>query len=317
MADCYHTPIMLDEVMAFLRPERGGIFIDGTLGGGGHSEAILRRLPCGGRLYGIDRDSDALLAAGKRLASFENFKAIKGNFFEMSRLLRAEHIDGADGILLDLGVSSHQLDDGKRGFSYNADAKLDMRMDKSQPFSAYDVVNTYSSRQLCEIIRSYGEERFASRIANAICSERDKRPIETTTELAELVKRAIPAATRRDGPHPARRTFQAIRIEVNGELAGLKKAITDAIDFLNPNGVISIISFHSLEARIVKTTLRELANPCTCPKNSPVCVCGKKPIVRLMTGKPITAGQAELESNPRARSAELRAAIKLITEGGD
>lgn len=317
MIDCYHVPILFDEVMKLLSPERGGIFVDGTLGGGGHSEGILERLPKYGRLYGIDRDDDALLEAGRRLSKYPNFTAVKGNFFDMRSLLAAYGVTGADGILLDLGVSSHQLDDGERGFSYGTNARLDMRMDKTQAFSAYDVVNGYSSKQLYEIIRDYGEERFASRIANAIVSERDKHPIETTTELAAIIKRAIPAATRRDGPHPARRTFQAIRIEVNGELAGLEKAIRDAVEFLNPGGVIAIISFHSLEARIVKTTFRTLANPCTCPKSAPVCICGRKPSVELLTGKPITASDIELENNPRSRSAELRAARKLITERGE
>lgn len=317
MISCYHVPIMFDEVMELLSPERGGIFVDGTLGGGGHSEGILERLPESGRLFGIDRDGDALREAGGRLSRYPNFTAVKGNFFDMRSLLASYGITGADGILLDLGVSSHQLDDGERGFSYGADAKLDMRMDRSQAFSAYDVVNGYSSKQLCEIIRDYGEERFAGRIANAIVSERKKRPIETTTELAAIIKKAIPAAARRDGPHPARRTFQAIRIEVNGELAELEKAIRDAVEFLNPGGVIAIISFHSLEARIVKTTFKTLANPCTCPKSAPVCICGKKPTVELLTGKPIKASGTEIENNPRSRSAELRAARKLITERGE
>ncbi len=316
MVDTYHVPIMFDEVMQLLHPERGGIFVDGTLGGGGHSAGILERLPVGSKLFGIDRDDEALASAGARLSGYEGFTPIKGNFFNMKTLMRSAGIKCVDGILLDLGVSSHQLDAGERGFSYSFDAKLDMRMDQSQPFSAYDVVNGYTSKQLFETIRNYGEERFSSRIANAIVAAREKHPITTTTELAAIIKAAIPAAARRDGPHPARRTFQAIRIEVNCELNGLESAIEDAVDLLSPNGVIAIISFHSLEARIVKTTLRRLANPCTCPSNAPVCICGKKPIVKLLTGKPITASNAELESNPRARSAELRAASKLIIEGG-
>ena len=316
MADTYHVPIMLSEVIELLSPERGGIFVDGTLGGGGHSQGILSRLPEGSSLYGIDRDDDALEAAGYRLRDYSAFKPIKGNFFNMKALLSSQGVTGVDGILLDLGVSSHQLDDGSRGFSYGIDAPLDMRMDRTQNFSAYDVVNGYSSKRLFEIIRDYGEERFSSRIANSIVAAREKHPIKTTAELSEIIKAAIPAAARREGPHPAKRTFQAIRIEVNGELNGLENAVTDAVDLLNPDGVIAIISFHSLEARIVKTTFRRLANPCTCPKDAPLCICGKKPIVRLLTGKPITASDAELESNPRARSAELRGAVKLIPEGG-
>ncbi len=316
MADTYHVPIMPDEVMRLIKPERGGIFVDGTLGGGGHSERMLEMLPKDSMLYGIDRDDDALNSAGARLAKYPNFVPIKGNFFDMNSLLRARGVNGVDGILLDLGVSSHQLDDGERGFSYGQDAILDMRMDRTQAFSALDVVNGYSYKQLYDVIHNYGEERFSSRIANAIISAREKHPITGTTELSEIIKSAIPAPARRGGPHPAKRTFQAIRIEVNGELKGLEDAIRSAIDLLNPSGIIAILSFHSLEARIVKTTLRSLASPCICPKDIPVCVCGRKPIVKLITGKPITAGESELTANPRSRSAELRAALKLITTGG-
>lgn len=314
MDEFYHQPIMVSQVIDLLNPKRGGVFVDGTLGGGGHSKYILDDLPDGSRLIGIDRDDDALAAAGKRLGHNPSFKAVKGNFFNMKEIIRSEGFDGVDGILLDLGVSSHQLDEGKRGFSYGIDAPLDMRMDKQQDFSAYDVVNGYSVPQLNEVIRNYGEERFSLRISKAIETARAKSPIRTTGELSDIIKSAIPAATRRDGPHPAKRTFQAIRIEVNGELDGLQKAITDAIDLLNPNGVIAIISFHSLEARIVKTTFRSLANPCTCSKDAPICVCGRKPIIKLLTTKPITADTAELTSNPRSRSAELRGAIKLILQ---
>lgn len=315
MADTYHVPIMPDEVMRLIKPERGGIFVDGTLGGGGHSERMLEMLPKDSMLYGIDRDDDALASAGARLAEYTNFVPIKGNFFDMSALLHERGVNGVDGILLDLGVSSHQLDDGERGFSYGQDAMLDMRMDRTQAFSALDVVNGYSYKQLYDVIHNYGEERFSSRIANAIIAAREKHPITGTAELSEIIKNAIPAPARRGGPHPAKRTFQAIRIEVNGELNGLGDAIRSAIDLLNPNGIIAIMSFHSLEARIVKTTLRTLAYPCICPKDIPICVCGRKPIVKLITGKPITAGEAELTANPRARSAELRAAMKLITTG--
>lgn len=313
----YHTPIMLPQVLSLLRPERGGTYVDGTLGGGGHSLGILRSLPAGGRLFGIDRDGEAIAEASARLSVFPNFTAVRGNFFQLTELLNARGVNGADGILLDLGVSSHQLDDAERGFSYGSEARLDMRMDKSAPFSAHDVVNGYDTAALTRIIRDYGEERFASRISNAIGAARADKPIETTTELAEIVKNAIPAAARRDGPHPARRTFQAIRIEVNGELAGLEQAVRDAICFLNPGGVIAVITFHSLEDRIVKNVFKNLANPCTCPPNAPVCVCGLKPEVAILTKKPLVADDTELDLNSRSRSAKLRAAQKLINTTGD
>lgn len=311
MIQRYHVPIMLSEALDLLKPERGGIYVDGTLGGGGHSGGILSRLPKSGHLYGIDRDTEAIDEAVTALAEYDNFTAIHGNFFDMKSLLAARNITGVDGVMLDLGVSSHQLDDGDRGFSYNCDAKLDMRMNRNDAFSAYDVVNGYSQQQLRDVIKNYGEERYSSRIASAICTARSKKSVETTLELSDIIKSAIPAAARREGPHPAKRTFQAIRIEVNGELKGLEAAIRSAVDLLNPDGVIAIISFHSLEARIVKTTLRSLANPCTCPKEAPVCVCGKKPVVELITRKPITPSDNELEINPRSRSAELRAAKKI------
>ena len=311
MESCYHVPIMPDEVLALLQPERGGIFVDGTLGGGGHSGRILERLPDGSRLYGIDRDSDAIEAAGSRLSRFPAFTAVHGNFFEMRRLLAPYGVTGADGILLDLGVSSHQLDDGSRGFSYTADARLDMRMNREDPVSAYEVINGYPARRLAAIIRDYGEERFANRIANAIDRARQSAPIETTTELAEIIRSAIPAPARREGPHPAKRTFQAIRIEVNGELAGLEKAVTEACRFLNPGGVIAVITFHSLEDRIVKTVFKDLQHPCTCPPSAPVCVCGRKQEIEIITAKPLTAADGELAANPRARSAKLRAARRL------
>lgn len=305
----YHTPIMLREVLELIKPERCRVTVDGTLGGGGHSEGILERLPEGAVHFGIDRDEEAVRAASERLVKYKNFHPIHGNFFDMRELVPlAEYgFSGADGIILDLGVSSHQLDDGSRGFSYGIEAPLDMRMDKSAPLSAYDVVNTYSSKRLFEIIKDYGEERFASRIANAICAKREARPIETTTELAEIIKSAIPAPARREGPHPARRTFQAIRIEVNGELEGLGTAVRNAAELLAPDGVLAVITFHSLEDRVVKNVFRELKNPCTCPPSAPICVCGKKPLADILTPKPIVAGDGELEANPRARSAKLRA----------
>ncbi len=309
---------MLDKVLELLSPERGGIFVDGTLGGGGHSEGILRRFALSGadgRLFGIDRDADAIASAGERLGGFPAFTAVRGNFFNMRELLAPFGVTGADGILLDLGVSSHQLDDGSRGFSYMTDAKLDMRMDRRQSLSAYEVVNAYSEQKLFEIIRDYGEERFAKRIASAIVKARESAPIESTAELSDVIKSAIPAPARREGPHPAKRTFQAIRIEVNGELAGLEKAVTDCARFLNAGGVIAVITFHSLEDRIVKNVFKTLKDPCICPKSAPVCICGRKPELEIITAKPVVSEQDELDINPRARSAKLRAARRLPAEG--
>lgn len=309
----YHTPIMLREVLELLSPERCRATLDGTLGGGGHSEGILERLPAGAIHFGIDRDEDAIEEASKRLSKFPNFHAVHGNFFDMKRLIPLGEygLSGLDGILLDLGVSSHQLDDGLRGFSYNSEAPLDMRMDRSAPLSAYEVVNGYDEKRLFGIIRDYGEERFASRIARSIVRERETAPIETTTRLAEIIKAAIPAAARREGPHPARRTFQALRIEVNGELEGLGNAVRDAAELLSPDGVLCVITFHSLEDRIVKNIFRELKDPCICPPSAPVCICGRRPAAEILTNKPLTAGEEELERNPRSRSAKLRAIRKL------
>ena len=306
-----HVPILLPEVLALLKPERGGIFVDGTLGGGGHAQAVLQHLQSG-RLYGIDRDGAAIAAASERLGAFgEKFKAIRGNFFQMKELLAGEDVKKVDGILLDLGVSSYQLDTPQRGFSYHEEAPLDMRMDDRAAHSAYDVINGYTSEALFHMIRDYGEERYASRIANAIVRARETKAIQTTTELAEIVKYAIPAATRREGPHPARRTFQAIRIEVNGELAGLAQAIGDAHDLLNAGGVLAVITFHSLEDRIVKWAFRSFEKPCTCDPKAPICTCGKKPTVQILTKKPLIADETELLENPRARSAKLRAIQKI------
>lgn len=312
----YHTPIMLGPVLDLIQPERCRITVDGTLGGGGHSEGILERLPEGAQHFGIDRDLEAIKAASERLARFPNFHAIHGNFFVMKGILPLKELgaDGVDGIILDLGVSSHQLDDGSRGFSYGAEAPLDMRMDKTAPLTAHDVVNGYPERRLYEIIRDYGEERFASRIAGFIVREREKAPIETTTRLAEIIKSAIPAAARREGPHPARRTFQAIRIEVNSELDGLGAAVKGAAALLNPGGVLCVITFHSLEDRIVKNVFRELKDPCICSKSAPICICGRKPVAEILTNKPIVADDEELARNPRARSAKLRAIRRTNNE---
>lgn len=304
----YHIPIMLEQVVNLLEPERGGVFVDGTLGGGGHARALLERLPAGSRLFGIDRDTDALSAAGRKLTQFgDSFTPIHGNFFHMRELLKEYGVLRIDGALLDLGVSSYQLDTPERGFSYHDDAPLDMRMDLSAQFNAYDVINGYEERELAAIIRDYGEERFAGRIARAVARERNKRPIQSTCELAQVIKAAIPAANRREGPHPARRTFQAVRIEVNGELKGLGEAVTDAARLLSPGGVLAVITFHSLEDRIVKQAFRTMENPCICSPKAPVCVCGRKSEARVLTKKPLTATERELRDNPRSRSAKLRA----------
>ncbi len=304
---------MVPEVIEALAPSRGGVYVDCTAGGGGHSAEIARRLPAGSRLIGLDRDDEALEACRTRLAPFgETVVLVKTNFKNIAPALDALGIDRIDGALWDLGVSSHQLDDGARGFSYGQDAPLDMRMDRSEGRSARDVVNGLPEEELKRILWEYGEERFAGRIASAICEAREKEPIETTAELAELVSRAIPAAQRqKEAQHPARRTFQAIRIEVNGELDAIGPSLTDAAERMNPGGRMAVITFHSLEDRIVKDTFRKLATGCTCPPEFPVCVCGGKPKIRLLSKKPITPPEAEQEENPRSRSAKLRIAEKL------
>ena len=313
----HHVPIMVSEVLTLLEPSRGGIFVDGTLGGGGHAEAVLSALPESGKLFGIDRDDDALKAAGARLARFgDRFTAIKGNFFDMKALLHARGIDKVDGILLDLGVSSHQLDAAERGFSYKAEAPLDMRMDQSAPLSARDVVNTWSEAELRHIFWEYGEEKFSGKIAARIVERRKEQPIETTTELAELIKSAIPAKFRNEPQHPARRCFQAIRIAVNGELDGLSDAIVSAHDLLNPGGRLAVLTFHSLEDRIVKNAFRTFENPCTCPKSAPVCICGKKPTAKVLTRHPLVASEQEQKENSRATSAKLRAIVRMDPAAG-
>lgn len=313
----YHVPIMVSEVLELLAPERGGIFVDGTLGGGGHAEAVLRALPESGRLFGIDRDDDALNEASARLARFgDRFCAIKGNFFDMKALLAARGVTAVDGILLDLGVSSHQLDDAERGFSYKAEAPLDMRMDRSAPLTAKTVVNEWTERELVRIFFEYGEEKFSKPIARRIVEKRQIRPIETTTELAELIKGAIPAKFRNEPQHPARRCFQAIRIAVNGELDGLSDAIRAAHDLLRPGGRLAVLTFHSLEDRIVKNVFRTFENPCTCPKSAPVCICGKKPTAKVLTRHPLVASEQEQTENPRATSAKLRAIVRMDPETG-
>ncbi len=309
----YHAPIMVEEVLSLLEPSRGGVFVDGTLGGGGHSERVLSLLPENGHLYGIDRDEEAIAAASCRLAPFkEKFTAVHGNFFHMKSLLLSQGVVQADGILLDLGVSSYQLDNPARGFSYKLEAPLDMRMDRTAPLSAYEVVNTYSYEDLRRIFWEYGEEKFSGPIAGRILRERETKPIETTTELAEIIKYAIPAKVRnKESQHPARRCFQAIRIEVNGELRGLEKALQDAHDLLAPGGRLVVLTFHSLEDRIVKNLFRSFEKPCICSPKAPICTCGRVPTGRILTKKPLTASQEEQKENTRSQCCKLRAEEKL------
>ncbi len=307
----YHTPIMKDDCIKGLAIKPQGIYIDGTLGGGGHSEAILESLD-GGRLIGIDRDFDAIRAASQRLAHFsQSFVAYNKNYRDIPDVIAAENLVGVDGILLDLGVSSHQLDTAERGFSFHEDAALDMRMNQSDEMTAADVVNNYSEADLHRIIRDYGEERWAKRIAQFIVEARREKPLKTTFELVEVIKKAIPKKARDGGAHPARRTFQAIRIEVNDELDALRETIIALVDSLNPGGRLAIISFHSLEDRIVKHVYRDLAQRCTCPPDFPVCRCGGRAIVKIINKKPIVADPEEIAENPRARSAKLRICQKI------
>ncbi len=307
-----HIPVLLNETLELLAPARGGIFIDGTLGGGGHAQAVLSRLPESGRLIGIDRDWEAVRAAGERLASFGGrFTALHGNFFDMKALLAEIGVTQVDGILLDLGVSSHQLDTSARGFSYKSEAPLDMRMDQGASLSAKDVVNTYPEAELTRILFAYGEERFSRRIAERICSIREQYPIETTLQLAQIVRDAIPGKYRNEPQHPARRTFQALRIEVNGELRGLDQAVEQACDLLQKGGRLCIITFHSLEDRIVKQAFRRFENPCTCPPSAPICICGKVPKAKILTKKPLTASAEEEAQNSRSTSAKLRCIEKI------
>ena len=299
-----HIPIMVDEVLALLAPERGVVFADGTLGGGGHAQAILERLPEGGRLIGIDRDPEALAAATARLAGFgDRFTAVHGNFHDLPALLASLGVSQANGILLDLGVSSHQLDSSGRGFSYRQDAPLDMRMDQTGGITAAEVVNTWPEAELAQIFRDYGEERFARRIAARIV---EKRPFRATLELAGFIAGCIPRKFREAGQHPARRCFQALRIAVNDELAPLPDALQKAHDLLAPGGRLAVLTFHSLEDRIVKQTFARFASPCTCDPRAPQCVCGLAPTGRILTRKPLTAGADERERNSRSACAKLR-----------
>ena len=306
-----HVSVLLNECLEGLNIKENGIYVDGTLGGAGHSSEILKRLSKEGRLIGIDQDTDALKAAKERLKDYSNVTFVHSNFSNIENVLNNLNIDGVDGILMDLGVSSYQLDEGERGFSYMKDAPLDMRMNRENDFSAYNVVNEYSEEDLYRIIRDYGEEKFAKRIASFIVENRQEKNIETTLELVEIIKNAIPAKARREGPHPAKRTFQAIRIEVNSELSILNKTIEDGVEKLNKGGRMAIITFHSLEDRIVKNKFRDLAVSCRCPKEFPVCVCGEKAKVKIISRKAIEPTKEEVEVNPRSRSAKLRDIEKL------
>lgn len=305
-----HVSVLLEETIEALNVKPDGIYVDCTLGGGGHSYEILKRLSKDGMLIGIDQDRNALAAAGERLKEFKNVRYVHDNFYNIASILKDLNINKIDGIMMDLGVSSYQLDNPERGFSYMKDAELDMRMDGESGLSAYDVVNGYSEEEIYRILRDYGEENFASRIAKNIVMRRMGKPIGTTFELVEIIKKSIPMKFQREG-HPAKRTFQAIRIEVNKELEILDKAVEDSINHLNVGGRIAVITFHSLEDRIIKNKFRQMEKPCTCPPDFPMCICGKKPIIRLTRRKPVEPSEEEKTVNTRSRSAKLRFAEKI------
>jgi len=310
-----HEPVLLQEVLLWMNVRENGVYCDGTLGGGGHSEAILKASGGTARLYGIDRDENAIRAASERLSGFAGFTAIRGNFHDAKILLQEAGAGPLDGALLDLGVSSPQLDTAERGFSYHEDAPLDMRMDRSQGMTAADLLNTADERELTAIIRDYGEEKWAARIAGMICEHRARKPFETTFDLVHAVDAAVPKAVRRkEEGHPARRTFQAVRIAVNDELKPLEQALRDLMDCLKPAGRLCVITFHSLEDRIVKRLFKQLENPCICPPKAPICTCGRKPVARVLAGGAVAPSAEEIERNTRARSAKLRVAEKRETE---
>lgn len=302
-----HTSVLLEETVDGLAVKPDGIYVDATLGGGGHAFEVCRRLSSKGSFIGIDQDAAAIEAAKSRLADFgEKVTIIRSNYCEMKKRLLDLGIDKVDGIVLDLGVSSYQLDTAERGFSYRADAPLDMRMDQRQEKTARDIVNTYSEAELYRVIRDYGEDRFAKNIAKHIVRERTQHPIETTGQLNEVIRRAIPMKMQKTGGHPSKRTFQAIRIELNRELDVLKDSLDEMIEMLNPGGRICVITFHSLEDRIVKSAFRKNENPCTCPSHFPVCVCGNVSKGKVVTRRPILPGEEEMEKNSRSKSAKLR-----------
>jgi len=301
-----HFSVMLEECIEMLDIKEDGIYVDCTLGGAGHSKEILKKLSPKGRLIGIDQDLDALKAAKEKLKDFNNITYVHNNFYNIKDILESLGIEKVDGILMDLGVSSYQLDQGERGFSYMKEAALDMRMNREEAFSAYNVVNEYSEDELFRILRDFGEEKFSRRIASRIVEKRKVKPVETTLELVKIIDECIPAKFKREGGHPAKRTFQGIRIEVNSELSILDRAIGDGIEALNKDGVMAIITFHSLEDRIVKSSFRKHENPCTCPPNFPVCICGNESKGKVITRKPILPSEEELEYNSRSKSAKLR-----------
>jgi 16S rRNA (cytosine1402-N4)-methyltransferase len=308
----HHVTVLREEAVDGLNIRPDGIYVDCTLGGAGHSSLIASRLAPGGRLIAVDQDDWALDNAKERLAPYiDRVTLVKSNFRHLKEIVAELGLDGVDGVLFDLGVSSPQLDEGERGFSYNADAPLDMRMDQQGELTAYDIVNEWDEQELARIIWEYGEEKFSRRIARQIVQRRQQAPVETTGELVEIIKEAIPAAARRTGPHPAKRTFQAIRIAVNDELDAFRDAIVDAIGILRPEGRVSVITFHSLEDRICKQVYQDFSKGCICPPSFPVCACGNKATVKIVTRKPILPSEEELEANPRARSAKLRVAEKL------
>ncbi|MEG0356372.1 MAG: 16S rRNA (cytosine(1402)-N(4))-methyltransferase RsmH [Christensenellaceae bacterium] len=307
-----HVPVLFQETLDALLLQDGKTIVDGTLGGGGHSLGMLKKIMPNGTLIGIDKDMQAINRCTTRLEEYQQqIKFVHDDFKNITQILKNLEIEKIDGAVLDLGVSSFQLDEGERGFSYNQEAPLDMRMNKESSITAKQIVNEYSQKELTRIIKEYGEENWAARIAQFIVEERQKKEIETTVELTQIIKNAIPASARREGPHPAKRTFQAIRIEVNGELAGLKQAMYDYAQALKSGGRLAVITFHSLEDRIVKQAFKKLFSPCECPKEFPICVCGKVRTIEIITRKPIIASKQELESNPRARSAKLRVIEKL------
>ena len=307
-----HVSVLKNECIEGLQIKSSGTYVDGTFGGGGHAMEIISRLNGNGRFVGIDQDQDAVENGRAKLEPYkEKAQLVRDNFSNIISIMKDLHIVSVDGILLDIGVSSYQLDTGERGLSYMHDAELDMRMDQRNPMTAKRMIAEYSEKELADIIKDYGEERWAARIAQFIVAERKIKPIETTGELVEVIKKAVPKGARKDGPHPAKRTFQALRIAVNNELGILEQAIEDMAGLLAPGGRLCIITFHSLEDRIVKQTFHRLEHPCTCPPEFPVCVCGKKPTIRVITRKPILPSEEELEFNPRARSAKLRILEKL------
>lgn len=306
-----HISVLFDETLDSLNIKDGGVYVDGTLGGGGHSRGILERAK-NVRLIGIDRDIEAIGAASERLSEFgENVTLVNNNFSNIKQILNKLNVDKIDGAVLDLGVSSYQLDNAKRGFSYMHDARLDMRMNPSDELSAYEVVNSYNEEELTKIFYEYGEEKWSKRVAEFIVEKRKIKPVETTLELVDIIKAAIPKKVRVEGSHPAKRIFQAIRIEVNNELGILKQTVSDIVDVLKPGGRISVITFHSLEDRIIKKAFLDLAMGCVCPKSFPVCVCNRQPIVKIISKKPILPTSKEENENPRSKSAKLRVAEKL------